>query len=241
MYKTIGEAERFIDTLASLIPPRQESIYIAAPFTAIAPLHQKVKKSHYPFIIGAQNMNDASEGAFTGEIAGRMLKEAGAEFVLLGHSERRQLFYETDEIIQKKLSRALKDDLMPILCVGETRQQRNDGQTEKVLEKQLSRNLKDITLKSGASMMIAYEPVWAIGTGDVATPQDAEKSHEFIRKFLIQKFGEEIANKIALLYGGSVKPENAASLIEQPTINGVLVGGASLDPQSFANIIKAVS
>lgn len=186
--------------------------------------------------IGAQNMNDAREGAFTGEIAGLMLKEAGAEFVLVGHSERRRIFKETSEFVHKKTIRALQDDLQPIVCVGEDLEERESGSAEEVLGKQISESLGKIPAEDAGKIVLAYEPVWAIGTGKTATPKMAQEAHAFCRSCLADLFGKKTADKISILYGGSVKPENAEQLASQKDIDGVLVGGASLNPTTFAEI-----
>lgn len=235
MYKTIEEAKTFVETLASLQHKSQAAVYIAVPFTAIAGVASKVEALGAPFVIGAQNMNDASEGAFTGEIAARMLKDAGAKFVILGHSERRHLFNETNEFINKKVKRALEEGIQPLLCVGETQEERNEGKTEAILEEQLLGSLKGV--RKLRNLVVAYEPVWAIGTGQVAEPNDAQQAHAFIRGVVREKWGEESAAQLAILYGGSVKPENAKDLLEQTDVNGLLVGGSSLSPEAFHKII----
>ena len=183
-------------------------------------------------------MHDEREGAFTGEIASLMLKEAGASFVILGHSERRTLFGETDEGIQRKVSRALADDLTPVVCIGETLEEREEGKTEIVLKRQIASALQGIQKKDAEKILLAYEPVWAIGTGKSATPELAQEVHAAIRSELAHLFGKHLAALIPILYGGSVKPENAYKLMAKDDIDGLLVGGASLDPQSYAAIVK---
>lgn len=239
MYKNVGEALSFIETLTPLIKASQVKVLVAVPFTALFPAAQKVKELGSPLIIGAQNMNDASEGAFTGEIAGKMIKEAGGEFVILGHSERRHIFNESNGLIQRKLQRAFLDSLRPILCVGETEDERESGQMEAVLEKQLIESLGGLSGKEVSSLILAYEPVWAIGTGKVAHPKDAEEAHRFLRTIVRKKWGEEPARALPILYGGSVNPDNAKELIEKPEIDGLLVGGASLSIDTFNRIIQA--
>lgn len=238
MYKTIDEAKRFIETLAPLIVKSQAKVYLAVPFTALFPSVELVKSLHAPLVIGAQNMNDASEGAFTGEIAGRMLKGAGAQFVILGHSERRRFFHETDAYINKKVKRALKDNLQPIVCIGETLEQKEQGMTETTLQEQIQNTFEGITSEQMKSIILAYEPVWAIGTGKVATPEDAEKVHLFCREFIGERWGKDVADTILIHYGGSVKPENAQALLAEPNIDGLLVGGASLSPETFSQIVN---
>lgn len=239
MYKTIEEAVNYVETLASQALKSQAAVYLAVPFTAIDPTAKRVKELNAPFKIGAQNMNDASEGAFTGEIAARMLVDAGAAFVILGHSERRHLFHETDAFINKKVKRALAEKLPPIVCVGETLDERTEGRLEEVLKTQILQSLKGVTAKALGSVILAYEPVWAIGTGKVAQPQDALAAHQFCRAVVAEKWGEKAAQQLTILYGGSVKPENAAELLAQDHVDGLLVGGASLSPQAFSQIINS--
>lgn len=238
MYKTIGEAADYIDKLAPEVEGCHAKIFLAVPFTAIAPAVLYAKE--LPFVIGAQNMSDAKEGAFTGEISTLMLQEAGAGFVLLGHSERRRVFQESEELIHRKVFRALQDKLRPVLCVGETFAERNEGETEAVLLKQISSALKGLKEGEVQDLILAYEPVWAIGTGMPATPTLAQESHVYCRNALAKLFGKKTASHIPILYGGSVQPENAAVYTAEEDIDGVLVGGASLDPHKFAQIIKHV-
>ena len=235
MYKTAREATDFIEHLLPKIEGCEENIYLALPFTSIAAAAAFAKKT--PVVIGAQNMNDAKEGAFTGEIAGLMLKEAGAHFVLLGHSERRQFFGETDELIHRKVIRALRDDIQPILCVGESALQRNSGEMEQVLSQQISSALQNIPKEEVSKLILAYEPIWAIGTGISATEEMIEEAHLFCRSVLADLFGKKISNAISIVYGGSVNPENAAQIIKQKNVDGVLVGGSSLDVRMFSQII----
>ncbi len=183
-------------------------------------------------------MNDASEGAFTGEIAAKMLLDVGAKFVLLGHSERRQLYGETDEWIQKKMVRALKDKLPPILCVGENLAERQENKTEEVVRTQIHNCLQGVSQEEMKEVILAYEPVWAIGTGMSATPEMAEETHKYCRNVIAEEWGEEVAEELSILYGGSVKPENAKTLLKQENIDGLLVGGASLSLASFSKIIN---
>ena len=183
-------------------------------------------------------MNDAKKGAFTGEISAIMLKEAGAEAALLGHSERRHIFNEKDDFINKKVIRAVQDDLQPFLCVGETLEEREKGMTDEILRQQLEKGLKGLTLEEMENVVIAYEPVWAIGTGKTASPEIAQKAHAFIRKTLEELYDHTVGNKTYIIYGGSVNPDNIALLTSQKDIDGVLVGGASLEIDSFLQIIK---
>ena len=238
MYKTAREATDYIEELLPKVAGCETNLYLAVPFTSIAPAASFAKGT--PLTIGAQNMNDAREGAFTGEIAGLMLKEAGAAFVLLGHSERRQIFGETDALIHRKVLRALADDLIPILCVGETLQERELGKQETVLRRQIEKALDGVQKEESRHVLLAYEPVWAIGTGKTATPAMAQESHRFCRAVLEKLFDKRKAAAVPILYGGSVKQDNISELIAQKDIDGVLVGGASLDPSHFAAIASRV-
>ena len=234
MYKTSREATDYIEELLPLVKDASASIYLSVPYTSIAPSSAFAKNTNV--VIGAQNMNDVREGAFTGEIASLMLKEAGAEFVILGHSERRQIFGETDALIQRKVTRALSDDIQPILCVGETLEERDSGRMEEVLETQIRSALDGIPKEEVSKVILAYEPVWAIGTGLAATAEMAEEAHSFCRKVLHKLYGKKVSSYLSIVYGGSVKAENTAELIGQENVDGVLVGGASLDPKTFAKI-----
>jgi triosephosphate isomerase len=239
MYKTIEEAVAFVKNLVQVAEKSPADIYLAVPFTAIKPVSDAAKETKIQ--IGAQNMNDAAEGAFTGEIAGKMLKDAGATFVILGHSERRRLFHESDEFINRKVKRALLDGLQPILCIGETLEQRESGQTEEVLASQLTSCLDGIKTDQLVPLTLAYEPVWAIGTGRNATADIAEHAHSFCRNWLAMAHGEEVANQMRIIYGGSVNPENAKYLIQESDIDGLLIGGASLFLDSFIKIVNDIS
>lgn len=236
MNKTASEAAIFIKDLINKVSEFDAKIYLFVPFTAILKASQAAEKSK--IIIGAQNMNDAKKGAFTGEIAAIMLKEVGAESVLLGHSERRHIFNEKDDFINRKMLRAIKDDLQPFLCIGETAEEREKGQTEEVLTCQLEKGLKGIDPEDAEKIVIAYEPVWAIGTGKTATADIVQSAHSHIRKVLCDLFGKNCAGKMYIIYGGSVNSENIASLIKENDIDGALVGGASLEIDSFLKIIK---
>ncbi|MBU6384250.1 MAG: triose-phosphate isomerase [Verrucomicrobia bacterium] len=238
MYKTSRQATDYIEALLPLIENTKVNVYLAVPYTSIHSAAQVAKET--PLQIGAQNMNDAREGAFTGEIAGLMLKEAGASFVLLGHSERRHVFKEGDELIHKKVIRALQDDIQPVLCIGETLAHHGKGKTQEVIQEQLSTALQGIPKEEASKVVIAYEPVWAIGSGQTPTVEQIQKTHAFIRAVLGELFGERVGKKIPILYGGSVKPENVFEIASAKDVNGVLVGGASLDPQTFASIIQNI-
>jgi triosephosphate isomerase len=237
MNKSSKEAIEFIRKLAPEITDCSVDVYLALPFTFISEANKASERTK--IVIGAQNMNDSQKGAFTGEISGIMLREAGAEFVILGHSERRAIFKENDDFINKKVIRALKDDLRPILCVGETEGERDKGETETVLESQLKNGLKNISKEDVSGIVIAYEPVWAIGSGKAATPKMVQEVHKFIRKCLDKLFNKK-SGEMSILYGGSVKPENIESLIKQEDVDGALVGGASLEADSFLKIIKSL-
>ena len=210
-----------------LCPP---STYLSAVGTAV---------EGTPVGLGAQNLYAAQDGAFTGEVNAAMLTDVGCGYVILGHSERRALLGETDQQISEKLHSALAGNLTPIVCVGETLEDRESGQTEQVVETQVRGSLAGLDAGQAASIVLAYEPVWAIGTGKTATPDQAEEVHAFIRKLLGEIFSAEIAGQIRIQYGGSVKPNNATELLGQPNIDGALVGGASLKVEDFAGIIHA--
>lgn len=236
MYKTNKEAASYIKELAEHLASQLPQVYLAVPFTAIKSASEQAKGT--PIVVGAQNMHDATEGAFTGEISAKMLIEAGAKFVILGHSERRRYFNETNELINKKVHRAISERLQPILCVGETLDERQAGKTEEVLKIQIEECLKGVQSQEISTLILAYEPVWAIGTDVSATPEMAEEAHLFCRKCFAEMFGEEAAANLVIQYGGSVKPDNAKKLLEQPNIDGLLVGGACLSIESFVKIIK---
>jgi triosephosphate isomerase len=239
MNMTQAEAARFVEVFLLEIGDLSDvEIVLVPPFTAIGKVTELLKEVHN-IKVGAQNMHWERSGAFTGEISAAMLRDFFVRYVVLGHSERRSLFGETDEIVNRKMHAAHEATLRPILCVGETLKQREAGQVEKVLAKQLRGSLKGFTGKELLETTVAYEPVWAIGTGRNATPAQAQEAHAFIRRTLAELSDEATAEKIRLQYGGSVKPDNAAELMAQPDIDGALVGGASLDPRSFAQIVKA--
>ena len=236
MNKTISMAVNFIETLVPQIKQGGPRVFIAPPFTAIDAASRAAKGSD--LVIGAQNMSSAEEGAFTGEISAKMLKDAGAQFSLIGHSERRQLFGEDDAAIHDKLRRALLDGIMPILCVGETDEERKAGLSEKRIISQLEAALKGLNAEEINRLMIAYEPTWAIGTNMAATPEFAEEVHGLICAYLEKSWGKEVGSHIPLLYGGSVKLSNIQLLIEKSNIDGVLIGGASLDAETFIQMIQ---
>jgi len=238
MYKTPTEAQSFLHTFLPLVKDQtQGEIVICPPAVDLAPVVHAVKGTEV--MVGAQNMHFAEEGAFTGEISASMLVALGVSHVILGHSERRQYFAETDDSVNRKLIAALKHHLIPIVCVGEHEEQRENGMTEEVLCRQISRALHQIDPTRLRPMIVAYEPIWAIGTGKTATPAIAAEAHLIVRSEVARLVGRPVADALRILYGGSVKPENAAALLSQPEIDGALVGGASLDPHSLTAIIKA--
>ena len=218
---------------------RGVDIVIAPPFTAVAAAAEAVKGSAIG--VAAQNMHWEREGAFTGEVSAGMVREAGATFVIIGHSERRTLFGETNESVNKKTRAAITGGLVPIVCIGETLAQRDGNETLAVLDRQIKEGLDGVTGDELSRLVIAYEPVWAIGTGRNATPAQAGEAHFHIRQRLKQWFGLDASERCRVLYGGSVKPDNIAKLIAEPDVDGALVGGASLDPRSFFAIIEGSS
>lgn len=240
MHKTIQETHLFLEELALLLPPTKAKIWIAPPFTALAAASRYVQEKKLPIEIGAQNVAEAQQGAFTGEISATMLKEVGTTFCIIGHSERRTLYAESDSQVHNKIRSALSQGLRPVLCIGESAQEREEGMVQGVLHLQLAAALQGLSSEDLALLVIAYEPVWAIGSGKAATPALAQEAHAICRAFLAAKWGAESAKKIPILYGGSVKPENVASLLEQPDIDGALVGGASLDPKHFVKLLTCV-
>lgn len=238
MYKTPTQAQTFLHTFLPLVKGQAGSdIVICPPSVDLATALHSVKGSHVG--VGAQTMHYADEGAFTGEVSPAMLVALGVSHVILGHSERRQYFAETDQTVNKKLKAALKHNLVPIVCVGEYEEQREKGMTKEVLCEQISRALHSIEPEDLGPLVIAYEPIWAIGTGKTATPTIAAEAHLVVRSEVARVAGRGVADAVRILYGGSVKPENAAALLGQPEIDGALVGGASLDPHSLAAIIHA--
>jgi triosephosphate isomerase len=235
MNKTVAEASEFVDALLPRIAATQHDVVLCPPFTALAEVVERRRGTAVK--VAAQNMHEAESGAFTGEISAPMLYELDVEAVILGHSERRQLFAETDAALARKVPAALAADLEPILCVGESGEARDGGQTEEVLERQLEADLAEVADGDVARVVIAYEPIWAIGTGVVATPEQAQGACAFIRDVLRARGAA--ADEVRILYGGSVKPANAAELLALPDVDGALVGGAALDAEDFAAIVEA--
>ncbi len=239
MNMTLGETDAFLETfLLEVGDEKRVDIVIAPPFTALARASDRLSRVQN-VKLGAQNMHWEKPGAFTGEISASMLRELFVRYVVVGHSERRTLFGETDEIVNKKAKAALEASLEPIVCIGETLSERDGGQVEQVLERQVRGSLAGFGPKELQKTVIAYEPVWAIGTGRTATPAQAQEAHAFIRKMIGAISDAATADKVRIQYGGSVKAANAAQLMGQPDIDGALVGGASLDPRGFVEIIKA--
>src|SRR5215831_19040608 len=239
MNMTQGDSERFVDSfLRDVGEINDVEVVIVPPFTAIAKVTEALGRAHN-IKVGAQNMYWEKSGAFTGEISAPLLRDLFVHYVVLGHSERRTLFGETDEMVNRKVRAALETKLRPIVCVGETLEQRDKGNVEKILSIQLRGSLAGLKPKELLDCVIAYEPVWAIGTGRNATPQQAQEAHAFIRHILGEMSDDTTAERVRIQYGGSVKPENARELMRQADIDGALVGSASLDPRSFAQIVKA--
>jgi triosephosphate isomerase len=239
MNLTHVEAESYVEAFLHEVGEVNDvEIVIIPSFTSIPTLAQASGKA--PFIrVGAQNLHWERSGAFTGEISATMLRALFVKYVIIGHSERRTLFGETDEMVQKKVHTALEAGLRPIMCVGESLAERESGSVQKVLGRQVDEGLKDVSADHLSVMVLAYEPVWAIGTGRTASPAQAEEVHAFLRSLLAELFDQSAADKTRILYGGSVKPENTEDLMREPNIDGALIGGASLDPHSFARIIRA--
>jgi triosephosphate isomerase len=236
MYKTPAEAQEFARQFLPLVKGvADRDIMIAPPFTAIPALADAFKGSNTD--LGAQNLHWEAEGAYTGEISPGMLVAAGCRYVIIGHSERRQYFGETDPGVNRKTRAAVRAGLIPVVCIGETEKEREAGQTFSVLDKQLADGLKDFVADDLARLVIAYEPVWAIGTGKTATKDQAQEAHRFIREKAAGHFGERLAAGMRILYGGSVKPENISELMAMADIDGALVGGASLKPETFSRIV----
>jgi len=238
MNLTLAEAAQLVKAVADGIKGLVGvEVLVAPPFTTLLRVKEAIGKA--PILLAGQNMHWEAQGAFTGEVSASMLAEAGCTHVILGHSERRTLFGETDVIVDRKATSAVKKGLIPIVCIGETLEEREKDLTFQIIERQLSLSLKNFT--EGKSLplttILAYEPVWAIGTGRTATPEQAQEVHQFIRQWLMAQFGDRTAQAVRILYGGSVKPDNVRDLMSKPDIDGALVGGASLKPESLLPII----
>lgn len=237
MHKNISEAIELANGLKrELYNAHSLDIVLCPPFTALSSVSEVIADSNIG--LGAQDMYWEEQGAFTGEVSPGMLREAGCKYVIIGHSERRQYFSETGETVNKKIKAALKFELIPIVCVGETLSQREEQQTMRVIKEQIQEGLKDIPAEEAEKLVIAYEPVWAIGTGRNATAGQAEEVQKYIRNLLTEIYNEATAEGVRIQYGGSVKPENIKELIQQPDIDGALIGGASLKIDSFSRIVK---
>jgi triosephosphate isomerase len=236
MYKTVSEAVDTARSLVSLVKDVQGvQVMIAPPFTSLAPVAQVLEGSRVR--LGAQNLHWEAEGAFTGEISAGMLRSAGCDFVIIGHSERRQYFGETDGTVNRRIAAALDSELIPVLCVGETEQEREADQTFSVLDKQIRKGLEGFSSGSLGTLVVAYEPVWAIGTGKTATKEQAQEAHAYIRSRVEELLGANLAKALRILYGGSVKPDNVSGLMGMSDLDGALVGGASLDAETFSRIV----
>jgi triosephosphate isomerase (TIM) len=237
MFKTGIEAVETAAQLVNLVAGTTDiDVMIAPPFTALAPVSDIVRGSCVS--LGAQNLFWEAQGAFTGEISPVMLVSAGCKYVIIGHSERRQYFNETDETVNKRMQAAVNNDLIPVLCVGESEKERESKDTFSVLDKQVKKGLEGFSSDDLKRLVIAYEPVWAIGTGKTATSHQAQEVHQFLRSVLEKNFGNMLAKSIRILYGGSVKPNNIEELMAMPDVDGALVGGASLDPETFSKIVQ---
>ena len=237
MHKTVDDAVRYVKQFRGLVKDIDGVDIVLAPtFTALHASAEAARNSNV--MIAAQDLHWEPGGAFTGEVSAPMIREAGAEYVIVGHSERRTLFGETDESVNRKIQAAYSADLSPIACVGETLEERERDETLSVLGRQISKGLDSLTSTQVAQLVIAYEPVWAIGTGRQATPAQAVDAHRHIREQVRERFGADAAEQCRVLYGGSVKPDNIAELVSQPDVDGALVGGASLDISTFLEVIR---
>ena len=235
MFKTKAEAREFAESFRGLYKGTDVRTAICAPYTDLDMLVEMFRGTGIG--VGAQNVHFADEGAYTGEISAAMLEETGVDYCIVGHSERRQYFGETDETVNKKLRKLFEGSITPIMCVGESLEERDAENAETVVRAQLQEGLKDIPASDAAKLVIAYEPVWAIGTGRTATPEQAEEMCSSIRSTLTELYDEDVADEIIIQYGGSVKPANATEIMNMPEIDGALVGGASLKPEDFMKII----
>ncbi|MBI5203064.1 MAG: triose-phosphate isomerase [Elusimicrobia bacterium] len=236
MNGTLKEAADLVNALVKDLGSPSHEVIVAPPFTALTVVGELLKKS--PIKLSAQDMHWENSGAFTGEVSGAMLKDAGCHAVILGHSERRRMFGDTDGVVQKKLKAALAQKLVPIVCIGETLEERESQRTFKVLETQVKGALTGFAPSDLSTVVLAYEPVWAIGTGKTATPDQAQEAHLFVRKQVAGLYGDALAQGMRILYGGSVTPENVDTLMAQPDVDGALVGGASLKPIGFLRIVN---
>ena len=236
MYKTKAEAKAFCEEFKTLYTKSEHEVGFCCPFTLIDQLKNAFSQTGIK--VGAQNMHYEKEGAFTGEISPPMVKELGIDYCIIGHSERRQFFNETDDTVNLKLKIASDYEITPIFCIGENLNQRDSNQEFSVIDKQLKKGLKDLPGDFVSDLIIAYEPVWAIGTGRTASPDQAEEMCRYIRNYMRENYGNDVSEKIRIQYGGSVKSDNATELMTQPNIDGALVGGASLKPEDFIKIVN---
>ncbi len=236
MHKTVGEAVAFVKELSPALSAEGTEVVVCPPFTALQAVHAALEGG--PIELGAQNVYHEKQGAYTGEVAPPMLLDVGCSYAIIGHSERRQYFGETDEMVNKKLHILLEHKLRPIVCIGESKPQRDVGQAEVIVTTQVRAGLKDVPAECMPDVVLAYEPIWAIGTGDTATPADAQAMHAAIRRTLVELYGDDIAARVRIQYGGSVKPDNIDELMACADIDGALVGGASLKVDSFLRIIQ---
>jgi triosephosphate isomerase len=240
MNKTASEGTELVRAIAASVGIESAvQVVICPPFTALASVSAAVEGTH--LAVGAQNMHDKINGAFTGEVSGAMLRNLHVTHVILGHSERRSLFGEDDAFINRKVLAALEASLKPILCVGELLSEREAGTTQEVVRRQIEKGLAGVPAGKSDQVIIAYEPVWAIGTGKTATPAMAQEVHAFIRQLLTKQFGAEAAARIRILYGGSMKPDNADALLAEHDIDGGLIGGASLESKSFVDLVRSAA
>lgn len=238
MYKTVADSVATAVALRPLVANANHCEVVIAPvFTALKTVADRLEGSNI-HVAGQDCSTETKHGAHTGEVAADMLKDAGATHVIIGHSERRQFYCETDDFVNRKTKAALAAGLAPIICVGEMLDQRESGKAESVVREQLDGALRELTASDLDRIIIAYEPVWAIGTGRTATPEQAQEMHAFVRRVLAEKFSQAVADSLRILYGGSVKPDNIAGLMKQPDVDGALVGGASLEAESFAKIVN---
>ncbi len=231
-----NEAMQFIETLAPLVKNTENEVILCVPYTDLFYSLLTVQGTNIK--IGAQNMHFEESGAYTGEVSGKMLKSIGVEYVIIGHSERRQYFNETDETVNKKVKAAFANGLKPIVCVGETLEQREAGQTVEIITSQIEKALKDLTAEQAENTIIAYEPIWAIGTGKTATAEQANETIKSIRDKICQMYGQMVSNRVIIQYGGSVKSTNAKEIFEMSDIDGGLIGGSSLKPEEFSKIVN---
>ena len=231
-----NEAISMITELAPLVKDTENEVVLCVPYTDL--FYSLLTAQGTNIKIGAQNMHYEEKGAYTGEVSGKMLKSIGVEYVIIGHSERRQYFNETDETVNKKIKTAFENDLKPIVCVGETLEEREAGKAFEIIENQTQKDLDGLTEEQVANTIIAYEPIWAIGTGKTATSNDANEACKKIREKIVEIYGQNVAERVIIQYGGSMKPENAKELLSMSDIDGGLIGGASLKAESFANIVN---